>query len=247
MKLGNPVHVTGEVHQIRAIGARVTALTAGGEAILVDAGMRGSSPFIAGGLQALGLSLDAVRVVVISHRHPDHASGVGELVAGREIAVMAHSLEASILGSAERHPSPFQNRLAAQAAQPVLDAVSGSPIAVDVELEDGQTVPFPYHVQVVHLPGHTAGSIALFLPEQKLVIVGDALQYKLGRKLSPPAAGVTEDPALALQSLRKLLDLDFDALCFSHFPPMRSGAYEALGNMLHGQAARQPGPWDQAA
>ena len=186
MKLGNPVHVTGEVHQIRGIGARVTVLTAGGEAILVDAGMRGSSPFIAGGLQALGLSLDAVRAVVISHRHPDHASGVGELVAGREIAVMAHPLEAGILGSAERHPSPFQNRLAAQVAQPVLDAVSGNPIAVDAELEDGQAVPFPYPVQVVHLPGHTAGSIALFLPEQKLVVVGDALQYKLGQDAQPP-------------------------------------------------------------
>ncbi len=232
MKLGNPVRVTGGVYQVRAIGARVTVLTAGDEAMLVDAGMRGSSPFIAGGLQALGLSLDAVKVVVVSHRHPDHASGVGELVAGRRIAVMAHPLEASILGSAERHPSPFQNRLAAQVAQPVLDAVSGSPIAVDAELEDGQAIPFSYLVRVVHLPGHTAGSIALFLPEQKLVIVGDALQYKLGRRLTPPAAGVTEDPALALQSLRKLLALDFDALCFSHFPPMRSGAYEAFSAML---------------
>ena len=115
--------------------------------------------------------------------------------------------------------------------------LNGSPISVDVELEDGQTIPFPYPVRVVHLPGHTAGSIALFLPEQKLVIVGDALQYKLGRRLSPPAAGVTEDPALALQSLRKLLGLDFDALCFSHFPPMRSGAYAAFSSMLHRQAA----------
>ncbi len=237
MKLGNPVYVTRGVHQVRAIGARVTVLTAGDEAMLVDAGMKGSSAFIVGGLQDLGLSLDAVKAVVVSHRHPDHASGVGELVAGREIAVMAHPLETGVLSGAERQPSPFQNKLAAQVARPVLDVVSGSPVNVVVELEDDQIIPFPYPVHVVHLPGHTAGSIALFLPEQKLVIVGDALQFKLGRRLSPPATGVTEDPALALRSLQKLLDLDFDALCFSHFPPLRSGAYEAFSTMLRRQVA----------
>ena len=242
MKLGNPIHVAEGVHQVRAIGSRVTVLTAGDEAILVDAGLRGSHRFIASGLEALALSLDAVKAVVISHHHPDHASGVGELIADRKIVVMAHPFEAGILTSEERHPSPFQNKLAARITRPVLDAVNGSPISIDVELGDGEVIPFPYPVRVVHLPGHTSGSIALFLPEQKLVIVGDALQYKLGRRLSPPAAGVTKDPALAIESLRKLLSLDFDALCFSHFPPMRSGAFEAFNEMLRKQAARCRGP-----
>ena len=236
MKLGNPIRVTDGVFQIRAIGARVTVFIAGDEAMLVDAGMKGSSGLIAGGLKAMGLTLDSVKTLVISHRHPDHASGVAELLAGRKIAVMAHPLEAGILAGREYHPSPFQNKFMSGVTAPVLTRLYGGPITIDVELRDNDRVPFPFPVHVIHLPGHTAGSIALYLPEQQLVFVGDALQYKLGRKLSPPAAAVTDDVELATKSLHKLLELDFSALCFSHFPPMRTGAHEALRSMLYHEA-----------
>ena len=236
MKLGNPIRVADGVFQIRAIGARVTVFTAGDEVMLVDAGMKGSLGLIAGGLEAMGLTLDAVKTLVISHRHPDHASGAAELLAGRKTAVMAHPLEAGILAGRERHPSPFQNKLLADVTRPVLTKLVGGPITIDVELSNNDLVPFPFPVQVIHLPGHTAGSIALYLPEQRLVFVGDALQFKLGRKLSAPAAAVTDDMELATKSLHRLLDLDFDALCFSHFPPMRSGAYEAVRIMLNHSA-----------
>ena len=104
MKLGNPIRITDGVFQLRALGARVTVLTAGGQAMLIDAGMRGSSPLILGGLEAMGLSLDAVKTLVITHRHPDHAAGVGELIDGRDVVVMAHPLEAGILSGWEDHP-----------------------------------------------------------------------------------------------------------------------------------------------
>ena len=61
-----------------------------------------------------------------------------------------------------------------------------------------------------------------------MVIIGDALQYKLTWKLSPPAVDVTEDPKQAMESLQRLLRLDFEAICFSHYPPMRSGGHAAL-------------------
>ena len=247
MKLGNPIRVADGVCQIRAIGARVTVLFAGGEALLVDAGMRGSAGLIAGGLNALGISMEAVRSLVVTHYHPDHASGVAELVAGRSIAVMAHPLEAAVLAGRDVQPSPIRNRLVARMAAPVVDRISAGPLGVDVELEDGDVVPFPLRVQAIHLPGHTAGSIALYLPERRLVIMGDSLQYRWGLRLSPPAAAVTEDPEQAMASLEKLLALDFDAISFGHFPPMRIGAHAALRAMLRkrrpsrGAAAPQTG------
>ena len=232
MKLGNPIRVAEGVHQIRAIGARVTVLSHGDEVILVDAGMKGSSGMIIESLEAIGLSINMVRALVISHRHPDHAAGAAELIAGRDISVMAHRLEAGVLTGREQPPAPVQSNLVTRITAQVIERISGAPTTVDVELEDGDVIPFGFPVQVVHLPGHTAGSIALFLPEQKTVIIGDALQYKLSLKLFPPAPTVTEDPEQALASLRKLLDLDFDAICFSHFSPMRRGARGALSSML---------------
>ena len=232
MKLGNPIRVAEGVFQIRAIGARVTILSHGDEVILVDAGMKGSSGMIIESLEAIGLSIDMVKALVISHRHPDHAAGAAEIIAGRDISVMAHRLEAGVLTGREHPPTPVQNNLVTRITAQVIEKMNGAPTGVDVELEDGDMIPFGFPVQVVHLPGHTAGSVALFLPDQKLIIVGDALQYKLSLKLFPPAAGVTEDPEQAITSLRKLLDLDFDAICFSHYSPMRSGARGALSSML---------------
>ena len=232
MKLGNPIPVAEGVFQIRAIGARVTVLTQGDEVILVDAGMKGSSGMIIESLEAIGLSIDMVKALVISHRHPDHAAGAAELVAGRDIPIMAHRLEAGVLTGREQAPAPVQSNLVTRITAQVIERMSGAPTRVDVELEDGDVIPFAFPVKVVHLPGHTVGSIALFLPDRKLVIIGDALQHKLSLKLYPPAPSVTQDPERAVKSLRKLLALDFDAICFSHFSPKRSMARAALRSML---------------
>ncbi|MEK7778438.1 MAG: MBL fold metallo-hydrolase, partial [Chloroflexota bacterium] len=104
-----------------------------------------------------------------------------------------------------------------------------NPATTDRLLEEGDERPLDswHRLQVVHTPGHTLGSISLFVLPQKVLIVGDALQYRFGR-IAPPAAGVTQDPAQAMQSVGKLMALDFEAICFSHFPPIRNGAREAL-------------------
>ena len=90
---------------------------------------------------------------------------------------------------------------------------------------------------MAHLPGHTEGSIALYLPYKGTIIVGDALQYKFARRLTPPAPGVTQRPKEAMRSVEKLLGLDFDIICFSHFPPMRKEPREALRRLIQQHAA----------
>ena len=233
----NPVPINDGAFQIRAIGARVTVLVEDGDVLLVDAGFRGSSGRIVRGLDAFGISTDQVRRVVVTHAHPDHSGGLGELVAGRGIAVAVHRLEADIIEGTAPTRSPLQSALLATAAQPMLTRLMGNPVPVDDHLEDGDTIPFGTEVRVVHLPGHTPGSIALHLPERRVIIIGDSLQYKLGWRLSPPAPGVTQRPREAMQSLEKLLDLDFDTICFSHFPPMRDEPHKALRALLQRHAA----------
>ncbi len=232
MNLIKPVQVVPGVFQIRAMGARVTVLFEDDEVMLVDTGLKGGSGIVFAGLQGAGLSKDLILTVVITHHHPDHSSALAELVAGTGITVAAHRLEAGMIDGRQVRPNPLQNKLVARLTQPVMDRLDGGPVAVDVELDDGDVLPFASPVQVVHLPGHTPGSIGLYLPDKKLVIVGDALQYRFARRLSPPAPGVTRDPMQAMRSLRKLLKLDFDTICFSHYPPMRSGAKAALSKLL---------------
>ena len=237
MRFGQPIPITDGVFQIRAIGARVTVLAEDGDALLVDAGFRGSAGVITQGLEALGLSPDRIGRIVVTHAHPDHSGGLAELVAGRDIGVAVHRLEADIVAGAVPAPSPLQNGLLAMAARPVLARLTGGVVPVDDRLDDGDVVPFGTEVRVVHLPGHTPGSIALHLPAKRAVIIGDALQYKLGWRLGPPAQRVTQRPRQAMRSVEKLLDLDFGVICFSHFPPMRDDPREALRRLIQRQAA----------
>ena len=232
MMFRKPIPITDGVFQIRAFGARVTVLVEKGDALLVDAGLLGSSGAILRGLSNLGLSPDQIGRVVITHAHPDHSGGIGELAAGREIAVAVHRLEADIISGAVPAPSPLQNRLCAKLAHPVFSRLMGKPVPVNDHLEDGDLIPFGTEVRVVHLPGHTEGSIALHLPRKRTIIVGDALQYKFAWRLSPPAPGVTRHPQEAMRSAEKLLELDFDTICFSHFPPMRKEPREAIQKLI---------------
>ena len=229
---GKPIRITEGVYQIRAIGARVTVLSGGDDLMLVDAGLPGSSRAIAQGLRELGRSPEQVGRVVVTHAHPDHSGGLAELVAGTNTSVAAHSAEADIIEGIAAAPNPLRWKVVGPMSWSVLSRLMGSPVPVDARVEDGDTLPFRDEVRVVHLPGHTPGSIGLHLPQKRTVIVGDALQYKLGRRLRPPSPWVTQRPDEALRSLEKLLDLDFDTICFSHFPPMRNGSRKALEELL---------------
>lgn len=232
MNFGKPVQISDGVHQFRAIGARVTVLIEGSQAILVDAGSLGSLSSIRGGLKALGLTPEQVARVVVTHAHPDHSGGLGELLGGRETPVDAHRLDADVIEGVPPPPVPRQRGVLSAVTQPLVARLMGRAVPVGRRLEDGDVIPFGTEVRVVHLPGHTDGSIALYLPEKRVVISGDALQYKFARSLSPPGAGVTQDPAQAMRSLEKLLDLDFETMCFSHYPPLRDDPRGALQRLI---------------
>ena len=115
--------------------------------------------------------------------------------------------------------------------KPLIRFFAGKGVPVAYRLGDGDVLPTTEGIRIVHTPGHTPGSMCLYVESKKLLIVGDALQYSRG-VLTPPARWVTHDFDLAVASLNKLLDLDFETICFSHFSPMREGAPESLKMLI---------------
>ena len=221
---------------MKTLEARVTAISVSEGIVLVDTGAKGSVGVIGAGLKALGSSLDKVRVVVLTHYHPDHVGGLGRLVETTSAKVAVHRLEAGIVSGKEPAPSPHRNPVIAAIARLFLAPFKGTPVKVDYLLEDGDRLPVAEEVRVVHTPGHTAGSICLHLAARKVLIVGDALRY-LFRRLGPPASSVTENPRQAAESLRKLLPLDFDVICFGHHPPLQEDARDSLRKLLQRQGS----------
>ena len=220
------VEVLSRVYQLPVGGSSVFLLVED-QVTIIDAGWRRSGPSVLESLERLGQSPENVSHIVLTHYHPDHLGGVAHLKKNSPARVAAHQAEVPFVQGEKPLPNPFRNALVAFLMTPLLATSRPRPVSVDLPLKDGDFLSGLDGVQVIHSPGHTPGSISLHFPERGLLIVGDALEHRRG-KLGLPSSHFTEDMAQAKKSIRRLAQLDFDVLCFSHFPPLRAGAAQAV-------------------
>jgi glyoxylase-like metal-dependent hydrolase (beta-lactamase superfamily II) len=107
----------------------------------------------------------------------------------------------------------------------------GQGAVLDTELVVGEKVG-PFHV--VGVPGKSPGEIALHDAGRRLLLVGDALIGNPPGRLSLLSERVMDDPARLRASVRRLLELDFDALLVGDGVPIRAGARERLAELVAG-------------
>jgi glyoxylase-like metal-dependent hydrolase (beta-lactamase superfamily II) len=102
---------------------------------------------------------------------------------------------------------------------------------IDAGLRVGGTVgPFA----VVDAAGKSPGEIALHDPARGLLVVGDALIGNPPGRLSLLPERVMDDPARLRASVRRLLELDFDAVVVGDGVPVLAGAKERLRELVAG-------------
>ena len=184
--------------------------------LLVDTGWRGSSKFILGAIRSK--RLPEISLIVLTHGHLDHSGGLAGLVdLLPSVKVAAHVLELATIEG-------FGPRRGLEAIK-TLPWLYSRPIEVDYPLNDRDRVPLFPEAEVIHCPGHTYGSIAVYLPAQRTIIVGDALKNTFGKVLLPFSS---QDRKLAKKSVERLLELDFDTIFFGHGTPIYHGGYSLL-------------------
>ncbi|WP_327160076.1 MBL fold metallo-hydrolase [Streptomyces zaomyceticus] len=180
-----------------------TLLLPGRQPALVDTGFVGHADETAAWARAHAGSID---LVVNTHWHSDHVGG-NALLQARGAAVAAGAPEADAI--ARRDPGCCA---AEYLDQPV------APYTVEVPLDDHQVLRLgDADWEVVRTPGHTPGHLALWQPEERLLVVGDALSdYDVGwvnlALDGPDAAGT------ALASLTRMADLGPRLILPSHGP-----------------------------
>ncbi|MCH7488967.1 MAG: MBL fold metallo-hydrolase [Chloroflexi bacterium] len=194
---------------------------------LVDAGITGIAPKIFDALGAQGGRPEQLHTIILTHHHADHMGGCAELVESTDAQVMAHALEAPVIRGDQQPPEaqiteierPFHEQ-AVKATPPA------APARVDRELDDGDEIDLGGGALVVHVPGHTPGSIALYLPAKRVLFTGDAAARLPDDRV---IAGVFNvDPAQTRESFCKLAELDFDVACFGHGKPLDKDASRAF-------------------
>ena len=95
------------------------------------------------------------------------------------------------------------------------------PVAIDQPITDGETLSVAGGIDVVHVPGHCAGQVALLWRPGGMLFAADVFMTILG--LGDPLG--FEDIEVGRASQRRLAGLSFDAVGFGHGKPItRDGA-----------------------
>lgn len=216
-----------------AVRASTVFLYLGDSVTIVDAGAPGSASQVLAALHALGRTPDDVGCIVITHAHLDHVGGLPELQRSVHAPTAAHEADAALISRPEPLPNPFQRRPLAVMSHAVLRRLDPGPARIDVGLQDGEELPGAPGLHAVHMPGHTAGSIAIHARERGVVWAGDTMEYHRGR-LSLPSAHFTQDMPQARTSIWRLAALEFDVLCLTHFPAIRFDAARVVQQFASG-------------
>ena len=99
-----------------------------------------------------------------------------------------------------------------------------APVAIDQPLTDGETLNIAGGIDVVHVPGHCAGQVALLWRPGRMLFAADVFMNIMG--LGDPLG--FEDMKLGRASQRKLAGLSFDAVGFGHGSPVARNATQYL-------------------
>ena len=172
-------------------------------------------------LQALDLTLSDIDVILNTHGHQDHMGGNHALLSQTQAQVYMHSEDAFLVEDLEAHMDYIWHAdkhvlgqdLSARRAQ-FLHTVTG-PSAVHRKLEHDEIVDLGEDIQlrVVHLPGHSPGSIAYYWEAKQIAFVGDAVQG-LGSK--PGTFPLYYTARGYEHSMRRLASLGIETLALAH-------------------------------
>ena len=230
--------VTQSVHRLHTRYENWYLIEQGGRLTVLDAGLPGHWRDFSSALARLGRAPADIDAVLITHHHPDHA-GNAERLRATGARILAHPADAPYLRGEQRmsnariapflrHPWYVRYLLHILAGQ-----VTRTPaIAKLDELADGDVLDVPGSPRVIHAPGHTAGSCALYLEDRSMLFSGDALvTLDMTRGRTGPhiiRGPFTEDADRALESLDVLAATNARTVLPGHGEPWTDGIKSAV-------------------
>jgi glyoxylase-like metal-dependent hydrolase (beta-lactamase superfamily II) len=172
------------------------------ELILIDTGAGWSVDNIIGNIKKLGLDPKNLSKIILTHCHIDHIGGVPEIKKRFGSKLYIHKLDAPPLETGDQ---------VLTAAKWYQTTFPPTPVDVKFNLPEEVLTIGGQKVVCLHTPGHTPGSICIYLDKDgKRILFGQDLH---GPLLDEFGSNL-EDYG---RSTKKLLDLDADILCEGHF------------------------------
>lgn len=194
---------------------------------LIDCGLPGSAPLIADAIRQAGYQPKDLRQLVLTHFHVDHIGAAADIAGWGEVEVVAHHADAPFIRAGAVGPGPdladWERPIHDQVmSQLPAGAAAVTPPRIDREIRDGDELGFGDGAIAVAVPGHTPGSVALYLPSHRVLFTGDTVARRGDGKVICGVFNV--DRTQAADSFRRLADLDVAVVCFGHGEPLTRDA-----------------------
>lgn len=227
------------VHRLCIAHTNMYLVEHGDRVLLVDAGLPSFWRPLVDALTAIGRRPSDVDGVALTHAHFDHVGIAKRIRQEWRVPVWVHSgdirlaahpysyrPETARLLYPLRHPGGLRP-LAAMAAAGALVVPGVREVTV---LSPG--APLPGRPTIVPTPGHTAGHVALHLPDRDALLVGDAIvtldPYTGGTGPQIVARAATADSPEALRSLDALVATGAGIVLPGHGAPWTDGIASAV-------------------
>ncbi len=173
-----------------------------GELMLIDTGAGWSVEKIINNINEIGLDCRKLSRILLTHCHIDHVGGAPEIRRRFGSKIFVHQLDAPAL----EHGDPVLT-----AANWYQTSFPPTPIDVKFSLNEETLDIGDQKVICIHTPGHTPGSICIYLDKDgKRILFAQDLHGPILKEFGSNL----EDYG---RSTKKLLDLHADILCEGHF------------------------------
>jgi glyoxylase-like metal-dependent hydrolase (beta-lactamase superfamily II) len=177
-------------------------------------------------LKNIGMTLADIDIILNTHIHFDHTAGNAAIKASSNAEIFIHEEEAIYFKEPELL---FEHEIRTiieiilgkehleEEKRNYLEELTGPGpyVAVDGTFRDGDVIELGAGIdlKVLHLPGHTQGSVGFYWEDEGMLLAGDAMQGVCGHGGGLP---ILDDPAAFVDSLERVKNLPIKTLVHAH-------------------------------
>ena len=195
------------------------------EISIIDAGMPGNAFKILSQISEMGISLEKIKYIILTHSDIDHTGSVADLKNATKALVAIHEKEVPyLLGEKKKKLKGMIGGMIGLIFGILLKMMKTQNIVPDITLKEGD---FIGGLKVISCPGHTVGSISLYNTETVL-FSGDAIITDKHSNIKGFNNIATSDTLEAVKTINKIKHLKFEVLLPGHGSPVLKNASDKL-------------------
>lgn len=206
-----------------ALKANVFVLLSNNGYYLIDTGIFMKTKHLIRILETNNFPLSDLKMIILTHCHCDHIGGAAELVRYSGAKLAAHRNDVPFILQQRVIEGNYHKMMLEE--QKYMRQFNCVVQQIDNVLENGDVIDIIGGLQVINVPGHTPGSIALYQADKKMMFFSDVIRNNKEKGL---VIGVPEKFNVNTNQVhidaKELLNYPIEYALFGHGAPITKNA-----------------------